>query len=93
MLRDDDTGEFSGLAGPENAQPPGEPVGRVNMPEEAQLEEPAGLFAVPEGSQSSLAQPQEQTLQRVIFGVLAVVLMILALVVMLQGVFEQKMLV
>jgi hypothetical protein len=82
VLRDDDTGEFSTQAGSEDAPPAGEPVGRINMVEE----EPP---AAPAGSQAAADQPQ--LLQRILFGVLAVGLMILALVVMLQGVFEQKM--
>jgi hypothetical protein len=85
VLRDDDTGEFSTQAGSEDAPPAGEPVGRINMVEE----EPPAPPAAPAGSQAAADQPQ--LLQRILFGVLAVGLMILALVVMLQGVFEQKM--
>lgn len=91
VFRDDDTGEFSTQAGPEDAPPAGEPVGRINMPEEPQQEEPPVPPGAPAAGQAAPAQPQDQLLQRVLFGVLAVGLMILALVVMLQGVFEQKM--
>jgi hypothetical protein len=70
---------------------PGEPVGRVKLPTAPEVDDtdsgghahldPAGTFG----------DAQDSLRQKVIFGVIAVLLMALALIVMLQGVFEQKM--
>ena len=85
MTRDDDTGEISTSAGQDAAPESGEPVGRINLPDEPPEE---GLHA---GTAGELAGERDTMLQKVIFGVAAVAVMVLALILMLQGVFEQKM--
>jgi len=89
VTRDDDTGEISTSAGQDAAPESGEPVGRINLPDEppeGALEE--GTYA---GTAGELAGERDTMLQKVIFGVAAVAVMVLALILMLQGVFEQKM--
>jgi hypothetical protein len=82
--------------------PPGGPVGRVNLPVEPEddelvdeVEMPAGAEPiaelVPAAPVAVAAVASDSMMQKVLFGVLAVLIMALALFIMLQGVFEQKM--
>jgi hypothetical protein len=89
VSRDDDTGEVSTSAGQDAAPASGEPVGRINLPDEP----PEGTIddGFPAGTAGELADPRDTMLQKVLFGVAAVAMMVLALILMLQGVFEQKM--
>lgn len=70
---------------------PGEPVGRVNLPEE--LDAPL-WFAEPgdiTNSGISRVSPRDLRREKALYGLMAVAMMILAMLVILQGVFEQKM--
>jgi hypothetical protein len=91
VSRDEETGELS-VVGDAGASPvPGDPVGRVNLPDDPDLRldpgQPGdGRFAAP-----VQAVTTDSMREKVLFGLMAVVMMILAMVVILQGVFEQKM--
>jgi hypothetical protein len=92
VSRHDDTAEITGSGEPIEAQPREEPVGRVNLPDEPEPDfEPysGGPGDVPQGTETVL--PSGQLREKVLYGLLAGVLMVLAMIVILQGVFEQKM--
>ncbi len=92
MSRDDETGEFANPNGLDEAAIPGEPVGRINL-----LEEPEPDVMIQDadpgdaGKAAALASPRDEMMQKALFGLIAVLMMILAMIIMLQGVFEQKM--
>lgn len=90
MSRDDDTGELPVLGDAEGTSAPGEPVGRVNLPEESDLP-PGSVDSIQSEPSVVLSAPRDQMREKVLYGLMAVVMMILAMVVILQGVFEQKM--
>jgi hypothetical protein len=72
----------------EAARPaPGEPVGRVNLAEE--FIEPVWFSG--SGDTVSGLIVSASSREKVLYGLMAIVLMVLAMVVILQGVFEQKM--
>jgi hypothetical protein len=95
VSQDDKTGE---ILQPEElaAEPgPGEPVGRVNLPSEPEPDEWVEDAEVPEETDvadaGAVAIVNDSMMQKILFGLIAVIVMALALFVMLQGVFEQKM--
>jgi len=95
VSRDDITGEIIPSADDDETPAPGEPVGRVNLPVEAEPDDEL-LEAEPSGAGAELSDgvmtlPAATMKQKVLFGLIAVLLMALAMFVMLQGVFEQKM--
>lgn len=95
VSRNDITGEIIPSEDGDEVPAPGEPVGRVNLPvevesDEAELEvEPASEAA--DFSDGVVRLPAATMTQKVMLGLIAVLLMALAMFVMLQGVFEQKM--
>ncbi|HEX5167104.1 MAG TPA: hypothetical protein VFV93_16975 [Thermomicrobiales bacterium] len=91
MSRDEDTGELPVVGNAGDARAPGEPVGRVNLPDETDLQrDPSGLADDRPAGASAAVAPDSMR-EKVLFGLMAVVMMILAMIVILQGVFEQKM--
>jgi hypothetical protein len=87
VTRDAETDDLLDVE-PDVADPaPGDPVGRVNLSAAAEADDlgPGGEAPY------EAAFVHESTRQKVLFGAIAVLLMALALVVMLQGVFEQKL--
>lgn len=92
MNRDYDTAEMAASGDAGDAPAPGDPVGRVNLPEkpEPDLAQDAAV-ADDVGDGFGAMVPDGQLREKVLYGLLAGVLMILAMVVILQGVFEQKM--
>ena len=93
MNRHDDTGEIAGFGEGDKPPSPGEPVGRVNLPEEPDdPDEANGFIALNDnGHRGVLNASAGQTREKVMYGLLAGVMMVLAMVLILQGVFEQKM--
>jgi hypothetical protein len=92
MNRDYDTteGVASGDAG--SAPPPGDAVGRVNLPDEPEPNLASDDVATGDAHDGpATMNPDGDLREKVLYGLLAGVLMILAMVVILQGVFEQKM--
>lgn len=90
MNRDDETGEVVGFGHGDEPSAPGEPVGRVNLPEEPDAAN--GFASLSEdGPRAALQMNVGQTREKVMYGLMAVVMMVLAMIVILQGVFEQKM--
>jgi hypothetical protein len=92
VSRRDDTAEITGSGEPVEATSTEEPVGRVNLREEPEpdLEADSGVAGGPQ-SGYEVTLPSGQLREKVLYGLLAGVLMVFALVVILQGVFEQKM--
>lgn len=89
MIRNDVTSENS-VIDDETARPaPGEPVGRVNLPDEQV--EPVWVSEPGDTITGVIRIERDLMREKAIYGVMAVVLMVLAMVVILQGVFEQKM--
>ncbi|HYI16853.1 MAG TPA: hypothetical protein VEX37_15755 [Thermomicrobiales bacterium] len=92
MNRDYDTteGVSSGDAG--DAPVPGDPVGRVNLPVEPEPDLVLDDVATGDTNDGpATMNPDGDLREKVLYGLLAGVLMVLAMVVILQGVFEQKM--
>jgi hypothetical protein len=87
VSRDEDTGEQSAVGEAGEALAPGEPVGRVNLPDEPEQQ----IDPLEPGDGQPVGLTVGSTREKVLFGLMAVVMMILAMVVILQGVFEQKM--
>lgn len=83
MSSEIETGELPAIGDANQVAAPGEPVGRINLPVEPDPE----YDEVAEPASS----PNEGMREKILFGVLTVALMVFALVVILQGVFEQKM--
>lgn len=90
MNETDETGEIAGFSDGDRGRDSNEPVGRVNLPEES---ESADEFIpqIDQGHQFAQQTLVANTREKVMYGVLAVIMMILAMVIILQGVFEQKM--
>jgi hypothetical protein len=86
VTRDTDTHNIQPSADDREEPAAGEPVGRVNLPDALEADEPSA-------AQQAVALPfdHDSLRQKILFGVIAVLLMALALIVMLQGVFEQKL--
>jgi hypothetical protein len=92
VSRHDDTAEVIGSNDPVASPPAEEPVGRVNLPDEPDDDPVAGAVAAGAMQhQAEMTLPSGNLREKVLFGLLAGVMMVLALVVILQGVFEQKM--
>jgi hypothetical protein len=87
---DVDTGEMPVLGDANQTAAAGEPVGRVNLSDEPDPDE-EWIGPPFDALSASDNAPSDGIREKVIFGVLAVLMMVLALVVILQGVFEQKM--
>ena len=92
VSRHDDTAEIDGSGEPVDAPSTVEPVGRVNLPVESDdnLEPDDGVVGGMR-PRSETTLPSGQLREKVLYGLLAGVMMVLAMVVILQGVFEQKM--
>jgi hypothetical protein len=90
--RDDDTSEMGVSGDAADAPAPGDPVGRVNLTDEPEWES-AEVFG--EGSDAvqsaAVIPPSNELREKVLLGLVTVVLMVLAMIVILQGVFEQKL--
>jgi hypothetical protein len=86
VTRDTDTHNIQRIVDDDEEPAAGEPVGRVNLPDALEADEPVV-------AEQSVALPfdHDSLRQKILFGVIAVLLMALALIVMLQGVFEQKL--
>jgi hypothetical protein len=92
VSRHDDTAEVVGSGDPVESPPAEEPVGRVNLPDEPDDDPVTGEVAIGHTQhQPEVTLPSGDLREKVLYGLLAGVLMVLALVVILQGVFEQKM--
>lgn len=90
MDRHDETGEIAGFGDGDDAPAPGDPVGRVNLPDEPNP--PPEVAAMSEDEHGAVpGAGRDQMREKVLYGLMAVVMMILAMIVILQGVFEQKM--
>jgi hypothetical protein len=90
--RDDDTAQLAAQEEVNDAPAPGEPVGKVNLPDEPEFDAEYDYVAGSDAGYGIVeAAPSDRMIEKVAFGLLTVVLMILAMVVILQGVFEQKM--
>ncbi len=88
--RQDETGEIAGFGQGDDPPAPGEPVGRVNLPDEPDAVN--GFASLSEdGPRAAFQMSVGQTREKVMYGLMAVVMMVLAMIVILQGVFEQKM--
>jgi len=89
--RDDDTSQMVPAADvddePTGDPAPGEPVGRINLEDAADADE----GAAPVDATGDDPLVPASTMQKILFGAIAVLLMAMAMVVILQGVFEQKM--
>ena len=75
----------------EGANASGDPVGRVNLPDEPDLQLDPSDLSDDQPNVPVAAVAADSMREKVLFGLMAVVMMILAMVVILQGVFEQKM--
>ena len=92
MNRDDDTSEMAASGDAADAPAPGEPVGRVNLTDEPEWESADGIGESSDALQSAaFVPPNEQLREKVLLGLVTVALMVLAMIVILQGVFEQKL--
>jgi hypothetical protein len=92
MNREYDTAEVAASGDASDAPAPGDPVGRVNLPDEPEPDPVQDVAVAGDMEDGVVATvPDGQLREKVVYGVLAGVLMILAMVVILQGVFEQKM--
>ena len=87
--RNEDTAQIASGGDDEGTPGPGDPVGRVNLPDEPE-QEPEYVYGAT-GEAGPSAAPGDQLREKVLFGVMTIFLMILAMIVILQGVFEQKM--
>jgi hypothetical protein len=89
--QDDDTSQMVPAADvddePTGDPAPGEPVGRINLEDAADADE----GAAPVDATGDDPLVPASTMQKILFGAIAVLLMAMAMVVILQGVFEQKM--
>jgi hypothetical protein len=92
MNREYDTAEVAASGDASDAPAPGDPVGRVNLPEEPEPDPMQDVAVAGDMGDSYGATGQDgQLREKVVYGLMAGVLMILAMVVILKGVFEQKM--
>ena len=92
MNREYDTAEVAASGDASAAPAPGDPVGRVNLPDEPEPDLAQDAAVAGDMDDGGVATGQDgQLREKVVYGLLAGVLMILAMVVILQGVFEQKM--
>jgi hypothetical protein len=86
--RDDDTSELARAEAPADEPGSGDAVGRVNLSDVA---EPDELGQIESVAPDMAALAPGTPLQKALFGVVAILLIALAMFVILQGVFEQKM--
>jgi hypothetical protein len=91
VSRHDDTAEIAGSGESAEAPSTDEPVGRVNLPDEPDEHLDTDGVAGDVEQTAVTTLPSGNLREKVLFGLLAGVMMVLAMVVILQGVFEQKM--
>jgi len=92
VSRHDDTAEVAGSGDQVEVPSTAEPVGRVNLPDEPDVDFDVDDAVVHDAQQFGVTTlPTGNLREKILYGLLAAIMMVLAMVVILQGVFEQKM--